>query len=297
MAAGDLGDRGAGALGAGERDALHARVGDDLLDLVVRGVDVHVGAGREARVEEDLLDRGGGLGAQLGVLEQDRVADHEVRAGEASDLVVREVPRHDAEQHPERRAADDRRAIAREELDRLVLEEVRRVVGVVLVDRRGEVGLAERLRDRLAHLAHDELRQLLAALGVQFADAADEGRALLDRGRLRPGAVRLVGRGDRGLELGVGDGVVGLDRLAGGGVGYGIVHRVCLLVCGLAQSCDRFVGRYDIGEFVVEARETRAVDQVGGEDLSVGSFPIEGRTRIADDPRLESEVARHPRRG
>ena len=80
------------------------------------------------------------------------------------------------------------------------------MVGVVLVDRRGEVDLAERLRDRLAHLAHDELRQLLAALGVQFADAADEGRALIDRGRLRPGAVRLVGCGDRGLELGVGDG-------------------------------------------------------------------------------------------
>ena len=236
VAAGDLGDRGAGALGAGERDALHARVRDDLLDLVVRGVDVHVGAGREARVEEDLLHRGGGLGALLGVLEQDRVADDEVRAGEAGDLVVREVPRHDAEQHPERRAADDRRAIAREELDRLVLQEVRRVVGVVLVDRRGEVDLAERLRDRLAHLAHDELRQLLAALGVQLADAADEGRALLDRGRLRPGAVRLVGCGDRGLELGVGDGVVGLDRLARGGVGHGIAHRVGLLVSAPRQS-------------------------------------------------------------
>src|SRR3989304_2699447 len=62
------------------------------------------GAGREARVEEDLLHRGGGLGALRGMLEQDRVAYDEVRAGEAGDLVVREVPRHDAEQHPERRA-------------------------------------------------------------------------------------------------------------------------------------------------------------------------------------------------
>ena len=56
VAATDLGDRSAGALGAGERDALHARVGDDLLDLVVRGVDVYVGAGREPRVQEDLLN-------------------------------------------------------------------------------------------------------------------------------------------------------------------------------------------------------------------------------------------------
>jgi hypothetical protein len=69
------------------------------------------------------------------VLEQDRVADDEVRAGEAGDLVVREVPRHDAEQHPERRAADDRRAIAREELDWLVLEEVRRCHPMRALDR------------------------------------------------------------------------------------------------------------------------------------------------------------------
>ena len=116
VTAGDLGDGGAGALGAGERDALHARVGDDRLDLLVRGVDVHVGALGEAGVEEDLLDRGGRLGALLGVLQQDRVADDEVRAGEAGDLVVREVPRHDAEQHAERRAADEGRALAGEQL-------------------------------------------------------------------------------------------------------------------------------------------------------------------------------------
>ena len=195
----------------------------------MRGVDVHVGAGREARVEEDLLHGGSGLGALAGMLEQDRVADNEVRAGEAGDLVVREVPRHDAKQNPERGAADDRRAIAGEELDRLVLQEVRRMVGVVPVDVRGKVNLGERLTDRLPHLAHDEIGQLLAALGVELGDAADEGRALLDRGRLRPGAVRLVGCGNRGLELGIGDRIECLDRLPGGGVGHGIAHRVDLL--------------------------------------------------------------------
>ena len=56
-----------------------------------------------------------------------------------------------------------------------------RVVGVVLVDRGAEVDLAERLLDRLAHLAHDDLGEPLALLGVQLADAADERRALLDR--------------------------------------------------------------------------------------------------------------------
>ena len=65
---------------------------------------------------------------------------------------------------------------------------------------------------------------------------------------------------------------------------------------GLTQSCDRFVGRYDVGEFVVEARETRAVDQVGGEDLSVRSFPIEGCTHESpttqvSNPRLPDILA------
>ena len=191
---------------------------------VVRGVDVDVGARREAGVEEDALDGGGRLGALLGVLQEDRVADDEVRSGEAGDLVVREVPRHDAEEHAQRRAADERRAVAGEQRDRLVLEEVGRVVGVVAVDVAGEVDLAEGLLDRLAHLAHDDLGELLAALDVQLADAADEGRALLDGGGLRPRAVGLVGRGDGGVELGVGDGRERLDRLAGGGVGHGIAH-------------------------------------------------------------------------
>ena len=113
---------------------------------------------------------------------------------------------------PSSTPSDERRmtadALAGEQRDRLVLEEVGRVVGVVLVDVGGEVDLAEGLLDGLAHLAHDDLGELLAALDVQLADAADEGGALLDRGRPRPGAVRLVGRGDGGLELGVGDGRV-----------------------------------------------------------------------------------------
>ena len=44
------------------------------------------------------------------------------------------------------------------------------MVGVVLVDVGAEVDLAERLLDRLAHLAHDDLGERLAALAVQLAD-------------------------------------------------------------------------------------------------------------------------------
>ena len=75
VAAGDLGDGRAGALRAGHRHALHARVGDHVGDLLVAGVDVGVRALGEAGVVVELLDRGGRLGALRRVLEQHRVAD------------------------------------------------------------------------------------------------------------------------------------------------------------------------------------------------------------------------------
>jgi len=52
---------------------------------------------------------------------------------------------------------------------------------------------------------------------VQLGHAADEGGALLDGGRLRPGAVRLIGCGDRGLQLG-GKDVVDVWGAMGAGI-------------------------------------------------------------------------------
>jgi hypothetical protein len=65
---GDLGDCGAGALGAGQRHAGDPVVGDDGGDLLVGGVDVDVGAFGEAGVVEDLLDRRSRLGTLRCVL-------------------------------------------------------------------------------------------------------------------------------------------------------------------------------------------------------------------------------------
>ena len=157
VAAGDLGDRGTGPLGAGDRHAVHARVGDDPLDLVVRRVDVLVDALGRAGVVVDLLDRLGRFRALRRVLQQDRVADDEVRAGEAGHLVVGEVPRHDPEQRPEGAAPHDRGAVAAEVLDRFVGHDFLGVVGVEGVDFAAEVDLHEGLLDRLAHLADDDL--------------------------------------------------------------------------------------------------------------------------------------------
>ena len=153
--------------------------------LLVGRVQVRVHALGEPGVPIDLLDRGRRLGALRRVLEQDRVADHDVRRREAGDLVVREVPRHDAEQHAERRPADDGGALA-QDVDRLVARDLLGVVGVVLGDVGGEVDLAERGRERLAHLAHDDRGELVAALAVQLGDAAEQRRALGDAGCCAP---------------------------------------------------------------------------------------------------------------
>ena len=112
VAPGDLGDGGAGALGAGDGDALDPRVGDDVRDLVVGGVDVDVGAVGEAGVVEDPLDRLSRLRALRRMLQQDRVAETRFGSGEARHLVVRVVPGHDPEQDADGAAADERRALA-----------------------------------------------------------------------------------------------------------------------------------------------------------------------------------------
>jgi hypothetical protein len=64
---GDRRHGGAGPLGARDRHAAHARVGDDPLDLLVGGVDVLVGAVGEAGVVEDLRDRLGRFRTLRGV--------------------------------------------------------------------------------------------------------------------------------------------------------------------------------------------------------------------------------------
>jgi hypothetical protein len=229
---GDLRHGGARAPRPGERDALDARVGDDAGDLLVRRVDVDVRVGGDTRGMEDVLHRSRRLRALRRVLEEDRVADHQVRARKARDLIVGVVPWHDPEQQADRATADDRRAVALQQLDRLVLEQVGRVVGVVLVDRRGEVDLATGLLDRLAHLADNDLRQPLTALRVQLGDAADHCRALLDGRSPPPGLVGLVGAADGRLQGVVRDRVVLLERLARRRVDDRVVGHCSPLVGG-----------------------------------------------------------------
>ena len=192
---------------------------------------MYASCGHAGRVE-DLLHGRGRLGALRRVLEEDRVPDHQVRAGEAGHLVVGVVPRHDPEQEADRAAPDEGRALAVEQLDRLVGQEVRRVVGVVPVDRRAEVDLVERLLDRLAHLARDDPRELVPPLGVQLGDAGDDLGPLLDARASTPAPVRVVRPADRGLQRVVADRLEGLQLLPGRGVGDGVLDGAHALLVG-----------------------------------------------------------------
>ena len=191
--AGGRGDGSPGALGPGQGDALHPRVADQLLDLLVGGVDVDVGALGEAGVGEDLREQRRRLGALRRVLEHDRVARRQVGAGEPGDLVGRVVPGHDPEDHAERAASYDRRALAVEEVDRLVGQELLGVVGVVAVDAGAEVDLPEGVVHRLAHLAVHRGGQRLTALGVEVGDLLHQGGPVGDRAGASPGVEGLRG--------------------------------------------------------------------------------------------------------
>ena len=165
------------------------------------------------------------------MLEQDRVADDQVGPGEPRHLVVGVIPRHDPEDQPVGAAAHQRGALALQQVDRLIGQQLLGVVGVVLVDSGREVDLAQRLLDRLAHLADDDLGQLLALGGVDLGHLADHRCAVSDGGGRRPLLVARVRATDGVLEITVGDRRVLLDRLAGRRVHNCVVSHVLSSAC------------------------------------------------------------------
>ena len=146
---------------------------------------------------EDLLHQQCRLRTVRGVLEQHGVAEHEVRRREAGDLVVREVPRHHADERTDRPAVDHGFVRARH-VEPFRLEQGRAVVGVVAVDRRGELDLAVGLADGLAHLEGDHPRQFVFALRVEIGGSAQNPGAFLGGGR-PPVEISVVGAGERRL--------------------------------------------------------------------------------------------------
>ena len=159
------------------------------------------------------------------MLEEDRVAHREVRGCETRHLVVGEVPRHDPQEHPQRRAADNGGALA-QDVDRLVARDPLGVVGVVLRDVGGEVHLPQGRGQGLAHLPHDDRRELVPPLAVELGGPADSRRPL-GHGDLAPGAVRRRRGGDRRLQLRVGRRRIGGEGLSCHGVHDRVVAHGC----------------------------------------------------------------------
>ena len=178
MPPGDLADRGARPLGPGEGDALHTRIGDHLGDLIVVGEHVRVDAIGQPRLAEHPLDSEGGLRAIARVLEQDRVAQDQVRGREPCHLVIGVVPRHDTDQDADRFGLHDGGAGAGD-VEHLVREELLGAVRIIVVDVRDEIDLATRLDDGLAHLERDERSQFFPLFAVERGDALDQGDPLL----------------------------------------------------------------------------------------------------------------------
>ena len=152
--AGGLGHGGAGALGTGQGDALDAGVGDEVVHLGAGGVDVDVGVLRQARFFKQVLASLGGQRADGGVLEHDRVSQQQVRGSEAGDLVVGEVPGHDAQQRPQRFLAHEG-AVDALGGQLLVGEQLVGVLGVPAVDVGDDADLGLGPAGQLAHFAAD----------------------------------------------------------------------------------------------------------------------------------------------
>jgi hypothetical protein len=99
------------------------------------------------------------------------------------------------------------------------------LVGVVLVDRAGEVDLAERLLQRLAHLADDDRREFVTPLTVQLGDGTDQLGPFGRCRRARPLTVRRRGRRDGGIQFGVCDRRILGHSLTGRRIGHHVVSH------------------------------------------------------------------------
>ena len=89
------------------------------------GVEAHGRAG----VDEQLFEGDGALRHAAGVFDHQGVAGHQMRSGDPGELVVGEVPRLDAEDHPNRAALHMGDAVGGVELHRG--EEALGVLGVI----------------------------------------------------------------------------------------------------------------------------------------------------------------------
>ena len=222
MSPGRLGDSGAGALGAGQRDPADARVGDHHGHLLVSREYVEIDALRDTGLPHQLRNGKRRRRAVLRRLDQDRVAGDEVRGGEPRNLGVRVVPRHHTQQRTDREVLDPGAVVTGQ---RAVGQECRAVAGVVVEDRGAVCSLAASRGWPFAHLAGDKRAQLGGMLAEQRPHPLHDAGPLRDR-QGPPRLERRGGGGQRRLNLGIGGVHKGLQHLSGGRVGDLVRRRL-----------------------------------------------------------------------
>ncbi|MNW35483.1 hypothetical protein D3C74_124810 [compost metagenome] len=113
------------------------------------------------------------------MLQDDGVAQHQVRCREARYLVQREVPRHDAQQRTNRALLNDGLA-AGEGLDLLVRCQGWSLGGEVLEDLLAEFSFAHGLGQWLAHFGGHDPAEFCCALGEERAYLGNNLGAFVD---------------------------------------------------------------------------------------------------------------------
>ena len=262
-----LPDRG----GAGERDRVHARVGDQpRADLALAGQQ-RERVGGDARGAQRLDEHVGAARRLLGGLEHDGVAGGERGGGHPARDRDREVPRRDHRDDAARPVAervalagDLEQLLAGRELDRaarVVLEEVDRLADVA-------VGLGPRL-GALAHLERGDREPALA----QPRGGAEQHRGAAGGGRRRP-RPRSGGGRERRVDLGVGGGGRACDdavRRAGVGRDERVARPgVVADPDGHRERSGRVVRGEGVGELRADGRPAQLQHGLVGERLHRG---------------------------
>ena len=210
---------------AGQRHAFDARVVDDAVRLIVRDQQIGVEPDGRARLDPKLLEGDRALRHDARVLHQQDVARHQMRTGDAGELVVGKVPGLDAEDHADRAALHMAFAEAWMELHRR--QEALGVLGVIGEDARAELDLAARFVDALAHLQRHGVRQLVDLRMHQGGGFGDDV-APLGVCLVPPGLEAGRGGRDLALELLVGQFLELLQHFAVGGVDALVGHGLFL---------------------------------------------------------------------
>jgi hypothetical protein len=150
-----------GAFASGHCDSFDPRVVDQMFGLVVRKEEVRVGAVGSASLFEERDKSQRALWNRGRMLHHDDVADHQIRGDEARELIVREVPGLDAEEHADRTALDG--CVAGVWSKCLRRQEAFGALGVVVDDVGAESDFTAAFGDELAHLQGDEAANSVGA--------------------------------------------------------------------------------------------------------------------------------------